>query len=211
MDKETVTSAAEMLERDLATRDEQTVALSRALRRLDAVVERDGWDQPPQLWVVTGDGAGGKLRWHKKRVWVDGDRSPAGPAGDLAALTRTVLAARAPVIADLVGVALVSEGWAVATSIDDVGTKLQAARARTLHTEPDRYEVRTITCVDVTGLQYGHALSRDPARWGRFETVNEFGRIGPGASMLGAVPTELHRLLGALVEIGGAGDDSDGR
>lgn len=171
-------------EPDLSALDPLTAAISVDLRRLDAICERQGWDQPASLWAVRrapqpGDAPGRiRLSWDRQDLGpIEADERWAVRLQRVAQLAGEARLRGGGPIPDLVALAGVTEAWAVSAGGDTIEQEQvrEAAFARQLHQRPDRLEIRMITAVDIDGNTFAHAIGRDTAQVPRSQMVHRAG------------------------------------
>lgn len=181
------------LDEQLEGADPVVVAVSRALRRLDAILERRGWDAPASLWTCRLKEQAPAPDAPVRVVWdlVDtGDALRDGHPSDLLERLARYPGRFLPPVDGLVAIAFATEGWAP-TSQEGV----HLAADRQLHRNPDRVEVRMLSCVTTGDALLTHIMARHPVKLGRLETAEVPERPSMGLAMGGVVTQALRYLL----------------
>lgn len=129
--------------------------------------ERRGWDKGPRAFTMhlaNMDSRTVEMRELPRRAWAHGLTNPADEIERTAAglaqppdVRPDMAFADAP--DGIAAVAFMVEGWGVPQDLDRAEDQVaRAAGKRTLHTNPDRWEVRTVNAVDING--WGYVLMR---------------------------------------------------
>jgi hypothetical protein len=129
--------------------------------------ERRGWDKPPRAFTMhlaNMDSRTVEMRELPRRAWAHGLNNPADEIERTAAGLPQPPAVRPDMsFADapdgIAAVAFMVEGWGVPQNLERLEDQVaRAAGRRNLHTNPDRWEIRTVNAVDING--WGYVLMR---------------------------------------------------
>lgn len=169
--------------------------MSAALRTLDDVLEKQGWDQPASLWSFSRSHVGEEFILEARMVLGGAAFQQGHPTDVLAAVADAAQTRRLPVGDDLVAFVFATEAWTVVASVDDEREMMEQAADRRIHTHPDRVEVRMLSAVDRAGFRYEHSYARGSGE--RTEGVYRAGEQGGGMVLEGDAYESLERLVEA--------------
>lgn len=180
--------------------EEMAAIMTEALWHIDAETEKEGWDQPPQLYAVAispaQDGMGvialqPAAGWEAcKRVTESAAEALDAMAHVLAAASKELLSETYP---DVYGFAFVTEAWMLrGPKVDgEIPAELmQVGYEHKIHLHPDRFEVRFTYFVSKDGKVAALNHERDGI-------VQEIKHGGP-ISLGGSIPTLLARCVKEL-------------
>jgi len=166
--------------------DPIAMAVATVLRDLVEGEGKNGWDQPPSLWIIVRS----RLVMSETQLTVPltlvkMDTGPlfsdGEPADQLAWLARRVAsgAFKQPPDSEegqAIGFVFLTEAWALSAPRQGfTDAMLEATRNRKIKELPERIEVRIASAVDTSGIIYGLMVPRDPTKTDVMET---FGRPG---------------------------------
>lgn len=182
------------------TTDPIAAALTGALRRLDSIVEREGWDRPSTLWAhrnLTADDTSLTVQLLLRRMDVGDLLLSAQPAQSLLRYAHQVATRSVPEESRglVLAFAFVTEAWMV---VGNSPSLTKARNDRTIHQRPDRIEIRILTAVDTAGVVYSHIYPRDAAHSDqRTETASRPIEVRSGMEVTGDVVDALRILIEA--------------